>query len=132
MSRIAKKLEELRRICCAEAERARQLKYDGLSTQKEENPPSVDQLMVQIQELQDKVNSVNDAREFYDSVDYSTFPSQSMSVPSPRGMISRDSCLKYVWYIKTRFFEDKTCSKWNHQQHSSEIRSRMWHRLLAD
>ena len=59
-------IEELRRICCAEADRARRLKYDELSTQQKENPSTVNQLMVQIQELQDKVNSLNDAKEFCD------------------------------------------------------------------
>ena len=55
--------------------------------------------MVQIQELQDKVNSFNDAKEFYDpettnSSGVSHVPSPAMSIPSPRGMISRDSCLQ--------------------------------------
>ena len=58
--------QELRRICCAEADRARQLKYDEPSTQKEDNPSAVNQFMVQIQELQDKVNSLTDAKEFHD------------------------------------------------------------------
>ena len=35
----------------------------SLSTQKEENNSVVNQFMVQIQELQDKVNSLNDAKE---------------------------------------------------------------------
>ena len=33
-----------------------------LSTQKEENPSTENQFMVQIHELQDKVNSLNDAK----------------------------------------------------------------------
>ena len=55
--------------------------------------------MVQIQELQDKVNSLNDAKEFYDpeiaSISgLSSVPSQLMSIPSPRGLSSRNSCLQ--------------------------------------
>ena len=65
-ARDCQETEELRRICCAEADRARQLKYDEPSTQKEDNPSAVNQFMVQIQELQDKVNSLTDAKEFHD------------------------------------------------------------------
>ena len=59
----------------------------------------MNQLMAQIQELQDKVNSSDDAKEFYDpetafSSGLSHVPCQLMSIPSPRGMISRDSCLQ--------------------------------------
>ena len=55
--------------------------------------------MFHIQELQDKLNSWNDAQEFHDpeiasSSRLSHVPSQPMSLPSPRGMISRESCLK--------------------------------------
>ena len=97
-ARDGQEIEELRRICCAEADRARQLKLDELSMQQKENPSTVNQLMAQIQELQDKVNPLNDAKEFYDpetasSSGLSHVPSQPKSIPSPRGMISCDSCL---------------------------------------
>ena len=42
------------------------MRIDELSTQEEESKSTVNQLVVQIQELQDKVNSLNDAKEFYD------------------------------------------------------------------
>ena len=57
-------VEELKRICCTESERARQLRIDELSTQEEESKSTVNQFMVQIQHLQDKVNSLNDAKFF--------------------------------------------------------------------
>ena len=87
--------EELRRTCCA---RARQLRTDELSTQKEESKSFVNRLVVQIHELQDKVNSLNGAKEFYDPEPASTsglshVPSQHVRSPSPRGMMS-DSCLQ--------------------------------------
>ena len=68
-------------------------------TQKKEKNFTVKQLMVQIQELQDKVNSSNGANEFYgpetvSSSELSKVPSQPISIPSPRGMLSRDSCLQ--------------------------------------
>ena len=56
--------------------------------------------MVQIQDLHKKVNSLNDARAFYEpEIEESSLwvvprSSQPMSIPSPTGMISRDSCLQ--------------------------------------
>ena len=49
--------------------------------------------MVQIQELQDKVKSLNDAEVFCDpetasSSGLSHVPSQPMSIPSPRGWLA--------------------------------------------
>ena len=54
---------ECRRLYCVEADRVRQLKLGELSMQQTENPSTLNQLLAQIQELQDKVNSLNDARE---------------------------------------------------------------------
>ena len=55
--------------------------------------------MVHIQELQDKVTSVDNAKEFYDPETaccsrLSHVPNQFMSVPSPRNIISRESWLQ--------------------------------------
>ena len=61
-ARNCQESEKLRRVCCAEAERPRQPRSDALSTQKEESKSTVNQLMVQIQEQQDKVNSLNDVK----------------------------------------------------------------------
>ena len=55
-------IEELRRTCCEEAERARQLNADELSLHQRGNPSTVNQFLAHIQDLQDKVNSLNDAR----------------------------------------------------------------------
>ena len=52
-------------FCRKQADRARQLRIDELSVQKKDNPSTVNQLLSQIQELQDKVNSLNE-EEFYD------------------------------------------------------------------
>ena len=76
------------------------MRSDELSTQKEESKSTANQLMVQIQELQYKVRSLSDANEFYDpetasSSGSSHVPSQPMRIPSPRGMISRDSCSQH-------------------------------------
>ena len=52
-------IEELRSVCCEETDRARQARIDELSVHQVRNP-------IQIQDLQNKVNSLSDAREFCD------------------------------------------------------------------
>ena len=47
-------IEELRTICCEETDRARQLRIDELFLQQERNPSTVSQLLIQIQDLQNK------------------------------------------------------------------------------
>ena len=91
-------IEEMKKMSCTEGERPKQLRIDALDGQEEESKSTVNQLVVQIQELQDKVYSLNDAREFYDpeaasSSGLSHVLSQPTSIPSPRGMMSRDACL---------------------------------------
>ena len=51
-------IEELRRICCQETDRA------ILSMHQERNPATVSQLLTQVRDLQNKVNSLSDARYF--------------------------------------------------------------------
>ena len=60
----------------------------------------VNQLLAQIQDLQDKVNSLNDERDTCDletarSSGISHVPSQPLSIPSCGGMISRGSCVPH-------------------------------------
>ena len=56
--------EELPRICCEETDRARQLRIDELSMHQERNPTTMIQLLTQIQDLQNKLNSLSDTKEF--------------------------------------------------------------------
>ena len=65
-ARECQEIEELRRIRCDEPDRARQARIDELSMHQERNPTIVSQMMAQIRELQNKENSLSDAREFYD------------------------------------------------------------------
>ena len=95
-ARNCQEIEELRRICCEETNRPRQLRIDELSVQQERNPSTVSQLLTQIQDWQNKVNSLTDAREFYDpetasSSAASHFPNQSLNISSPTGVLCRDS-----------------------------------------
>ena len=47
-------------MCCTDAEKAKEFRRDELSIQEKESKSFVDQLMVQMQESQDQVNSLND------------------------------------------------------------------------
>ena len=116
---IDKTIEELRRICCAEVEKARQQKIDNLSMRKK-SFSTVTKLLAQIQDLQDKVNSLNGAKEFYDpetanSSGVSHVPSQLMSIPRfqrfglPRFLLA--ACYtEFYRYFRTRF-RKSTCSR---------------------
>ena len=87
--------EELRRICCKQADRVRQ--PTNHPEQQKENPSTVNQLVSQ---LQDKVNPLHDGKEFCDPKTaekqvWNVPRCHSSRMPSPRGMISRDSCLPH-------------------------------------
>ena len=97
-------IEELRRICCEETDKARQLKIDEPSMQQRERIllPCIS-FWLRFRTLQDKVTSLNDAREFYNpetasSSGVSHVPCQPLSIPNRRGLISRDSCLAAGFY----------------------------------
>ena len=93
--RTCQEIVELRRICCEETDRARQVRIDEMSVQHVRDPTSVTQLVTQIQDLQNKVNSLSEATEFHGPQTASSsgachVPSQPLTIPSPRGMPSRD------------------------------------------
>ena len=116
-----KEIAELLRICREEMERARQLRTGELYAQKKEKPSTVNQLLSQIQELQDKVNALHEEKEFHDqetasSSGMSHVPNQTSRIPSPRGMLSRDSWLPHhTWNSMGTsgnvFFWKSTCSR---------------------
>ena len=64
-ARDCQEMKELRRICCEKLDRARQARIDELSLHQEKDPTTASQLMTQIRELQNKVNSLSDARDFF-------------------------------------------------------------------
>ena len=107
-------IEELRRICCEETDhRARQARIDELSMHQERNLTIVSQLLTQILDSQNKVNSLSDASEFCDPESASSsgathVPSQPSTTPSPRTMPCRGSGLRHgtrniCGYIRRRF-----------------------------
>ena len=68
----------------------KQMEPDELSMQQERNLSLMSQLLTQIEDLQNKENSWNDARDFHDletasSTGSSHVPSQSLKIPLPRG-----------------------------------------------
>ena len=79
-ARGCKEIEGLRRFCSLEEEKARQSRIEELSMNQERSPSVVNQLMSEIQELQNKVNSLTDARDFHDGEGSSS--SGSSHVPS--------------------------------------------------
>ena len=99
---------------------------------------TVNQLMFQIQELLDKVISLNDAREFYhpetaSSSGLSHVPNQPMSTPSLHGLVGRDSCslLHGTLWVQQDILLKIYLLQLNHQKQSLEIR-RIWHQCLAE
>ena len=58
-------IEELRRICCEETDRARRARIGELSLHQERNLTTVSQLLTQIQDSQNKANSLSDAIRQY-------------------------------------------------------------------
>ena len=93
--------QELKKMCCIEAEKAKQLRRDELSIQEKESKSTVNHLMVQIQELRDKVNSLSEAREFYDPETASRFRLSSW-IDQPR-FLPAVRYTELTWYIKKRF-----------------------------
>ena len=92
-SKVCFEIEELRRICWEGTKRARQMRTDELYVQKKDEPSTVNQLLSQIQDLQDKVNALKEEKGFYapetaSSSGMSDVPSQLPTIPSPRGMIA--------------------------------------------
>ena len=74
------------------------MRTDELYAQKKEETSTVSQLLSRIRTLQDKVNALNEEKEFYDpetasSSGMSHVPGQSSRIPTPRGMLCRDSGL---------------------------------------
>ena len=98
-AKYCQEIEELRRICCEEIDRARQAKHDELSMYQESNPTTVSQLLTQIQDLQNKANSLSDTREFYDPETAS-----STSPVNPRLFRVSENALPRIW-IATQYTE---------------------------
>ena len=133
-------IEELRRICCEETDRARQLKLDELSMQQERNTTTVSQLLDSNSGFTIQGEFLADAREFYDPETASTsgashVPSQPMSIPSPRetcvaAILDCRLIQKMVRVLRETFFEDHLLKK-EYPQQSSTIK-RIWHLPLRD
>ena len=85
---------------------AQELRVDEFSVQKvRESHGTIQRFSSQIQELQERVNCMNDSGEFRDiesnySGKLSHVPSQPAVVPSPRSMLSRDRRMPFdTWSL---------------------------------
>ena len=100
-------IEDSRTDCCEETDRARQARNDELSMHQERNPTTESQLLAQIQDLQNKVNSLSDAREIYDpetaSSSGATHVSESQVHVLPRFWIAA-RCTEYCGYLRKRYW----------------------------
>ena len=82
-----------------EMKRAQELRVDEFSEQKlRESHETIQRLTSQVQELQERMNSLSDSREFHEvesnySGTFSHVPSQPARIPSPRSMLSCDKTL---------------------------------------
>ena len=98
MPGACQEIEELRSICCEQSHRARQARTDELSLKQERNPTTVSQMVAQIREIQNKVNSLSVARELYDPETASSsgathVPDRNSTILSPRTLPRYDSGL---------------------------------------
>ena len=97
-------IQELRRMCCEETDRARQAIIDELSMQQDRNPTTVSTFLAQILDLQNKVDSLSGAREFLRSWD----SEQLRSVPRSQSILdyseSQDHASLRFW-IAVRYTE---------------------------
>ena len=89
-AKACQEIEELTRICCEETDRARQARIDELFLHQERNSATVSQLLAHIQDFQNKVNSLSDAREFHD-LDTASSPGAS-HIPSQPSFRVPEKC----------------------------------------
>ena len=135
-AKYCQEIEELRGICCEETDRARQARIDELSVRQERNPTTVSQLLAQIRDFQNEVNSASDAREFNDpesgSSSGATHAPSQFRVPGPCLTAILDCCRTHGVFTGTsgNVFE-RPPNKKDDPLHSSSIQ-RIWHRLLKN
>ena len=129
--------EEMRRNCCEETDRARPARIDDLSMHQERNPATVSQLLTQIQDWQNKANSLSDARIlrswnseqlWSEPRSQSTFyHSKSQDYALPRFWIAARYTENYGYFRKRLW--TTACSRRTNLFLSSTIR-RIWQPLL--
>ena len=145
-ARDCQEIEELRSICCEEADRARQARSDELSVQQERNPTTVSQMMAKIRELQNNVNSLSDVREFLrswireqlwsDQRSWSNFyDSEFQDLATLRFWLA-PKYTEWYWYNKKTFLNDHLLKKttlYVFQRQQGELwKENRWTRRLND
>ena len=137
-ARDCQEIEELRRICCEETHQARQARIEELSMQQQRTPATVSQTRAQIQDLQNKVNSLSFQENFSilnqgAALERPTFLIKPLRflVPGPCHsaiLDFREIHRKYGYYGKT-FLNDHLFKK-DYPLQSSTIQ-RIWHLPLS-
>ena len=91
-------MQELKEVCCSEAEGTRELRTDALRRHEESVPGkelrenhqyTANQLTVQLEELQDRVKLLNDTREFKDL--------ETASSSGPLHVAKSSACCSEFW-----------------------------------
>ena len=137
-ARGCQEIEELKRICCEETERARQATIDELSMHQERNLTTVSQYLTQMQDLQNNVNSLSAAREFHDletgALEQPTFPVNPLlfRVPGPCLATILDCRMIHgiLWVLQETFLDDYFLEK-DEPLLFSTIQ-RIWHLLVTN
>ena len=91
-------IAELRRICCEETDRARQLRIDEFSLQQERNPTTLSQLLTQKSGFTEQGEFLGRRERLTiqrqrAALEHPHVASQPLNIPSPKGVLSRDSGL---------------------------------------
>ena len=94
-ARDCQEIRELRRFCYEEADKTIQSTFEEFLMNQQRSPCVVIQDMSEIQELQKKVNSLTDARDFHDPERFSSsgsshVPTRSLTIPSRSEKPSRE------------------------------------------
>ena len=138
-TKTCQEIEELRRICCEETNRVRQLRIDELSLQQEWDPTTVSQLLSQILDSHNKANSLSEERDFHDpetasSSGASNVPCQPLTIPSTRSMHCRDLDCRQIHGIPMLLNETcfKACLLQKYHPPCFSKNRETWHLLLAD
>ena len=118
-ARDCQEIEEMRKLCCEETDRARQAKLDALSMPHEMNPTTVSQLLTQILDLQNKFlvwENVTILKQRA-ALEHPTFPFNSLPfwVPEPCLASILDCRMIHgiLWVLQETFLNDHLFKKYD-------------------
>ena len=126
---ISKNMKNCERICCDETDRAGQARIDESSMHQKRDPTTVSQILTQIQDLQNIVDSFSDARAFYDPETASSSGATHVPQSNPLLFQVPEPCLAAIldcrtihgilWVLQETFLNDYLLEKGHHQLSST-------------